>query len=167
MEKINLYLLRSEIDNAFNEVVYPKNNLGSPDIEIEDFLEKDWKSWQDIPKDVIQKNVDELPFFSPEGYQFVLPAYMTFSLDETDDTMLSTYTAYSLTISSFHRETKNYAYHTFMNRVQIFTAKQTKSIFDFLKYLETEIFTDIPNEATEALNKYWNKAYVLLADNNH
>jgi hypothetical protein len=147
--------LKNEIMNAFREVKYPKNNLGSPDIEIEDFLRKDWKNWQDIPKHIIERNIDELSFFSPEGYQFVLPAYMTFSLDDMDNTMLVDYTVASLKLPNFYRETENYTYHIFMSRVPLFTSEQVESIIRFLKYVETKIFTDIPNEATEALNGYW------------
>jgi hypothetical protein len=157
MTKSRKDLLKEKIVSAFKEVIYPGEDLGSPDIEIEDFLEKDWISWQDIPKEIIDRNIDELSFFSPKGYQFVLPAYMTFSLDDMHETLLVDYTVSSLTRFLLYRETENYAYHIFMNRVLIFTTEQIKSIICFLKFAETEIFIEHPNQATEALNRYWSK----------
>lgn len=75
--------IKQRIEQAFTSVQFPGDeNLpaaanASTEDEIQDFFNQAWQSWQDIPGDTIDCNYCSLPFFSPEGFRFVLPAYMT------------------------------------------------------------------------------------------
>lgn len=93
--------LKIKIINAFSDVEFPGNDKilyvedYDDDSEILDFYGLD--DWQSIPDDIIEYNNDSLLSFSPEAFQFYLPSFLFYVLDNYDsDEIVVPNTIYSL-----------------------------------------------------------------------
>jgi len=77
MDQISISIeeVKTKIKLAFINVQFPgdENLLRSDsqdESEIEDFVNKDWQKWQDIPLEIIDYNNSSLCFFSPLALRF-------------------------------------------------------------------------------------------------
>ena len=94
--------VKKEIEDAFENVKYPGDeHLLHPrsydSSEVEDFQGKHWKSWKELPREIINSNHSTLCFLSPEAYPFFLPAYMIYGLEDPPDSNVLMFTVYNLT----------------------------------------------------------------------
>jgi len=79
--------LKIKIIDAFSDVEFPGNDKilhmqSHDDSEILDFC--GLVDWQSIPDGIIERNNDSLAFFSPEAYQFYIPRFIIYVLDNYD-----------------------------------------------------------------------------------
>jgi len=92
--------LKPKVYAAFDDTRFPgQSNLvdkrGCDDSEVRDFYQ--FAEWQSIPDNAIAFNNASLSFFSPEAYQFYLPRYLIYSLDNyTSGEIVIDNTIYSL-----------------------------------------------------------------------
>jgi len=102
-------------------------------------LGNDWESqalqdafsdvdWRTADKQIIQRNYDQLPFFSPEAFHFFIPAFLVYSVDEPEGSRVFEYTVYALTPG---KETDNTS-QWYVDRLRLFTREQMSSIYEFL-----------------------------------
>ncbi|MBW4497541.1 MAG: hypothetical protein KME26_31645 [Oscillatoria princeps RMCB-10] len=157
--QVSAELVKQKIKEAFYGVEFPGDeHLLNPksfdDSEIEDFKGKGWKLWENIPGEIIKYNYCSLPFFSPEAFLFVLPAYMIYALDNPQSNV-SDFTVYSLTDTSDKSEIRE----IFASRVSLFTEIQKEAIALFLEYEADQYdYRRYPsNPASKALQSYWSK----------
>ncbi len=159
--KASAELVKQKIKEAFAGVQFPGDeHLLNPksfdDSEIEDFKGKGWKLWENIPGEIINYNYCSLPFFSPEAFLFVLPAYMIYALDNFESNV-SDFTVYSLTDTSDYTESE--IDEIFASRESLFTEHQKEAIALFLEH-EAEQYDSRgypSNPAYKALQSYWIK----------
>lgn len=106
--EIQKLFLRNRIRKFFRGVIYPGSELiydGKEDLmgEMEGFISDGYwhnKSWKEIPDSLIILNDTALLFCSPQSYQWLIPAYMSFSLKFGSEKHLSfDHTIYSITCS--------------------------------------------------------------------
>jgi hypothetical protein len=86
MNEINEKNLIKDVENAFSDTQYPRddnlvfdnNNNYSDVIETkQDFLGKHWKN---LSIDIINHHRDDLPVLTPEAFCFYLPAFLIASI---------------------------------------------------------------------------------------
>jgi hypothetical protein len=84
--------VKSLIIDAFTDVFYPgREHVCSSEsgyYELEELLahDQEWSNnWQNIPTELIEYDYSGLSFFSREGYQFFIPAYLMASIDLIDE----------------------------------------------------------------------------------
>ncbi|MDR1382519.1 MAG: hypothetical protein LBJ67_01530 [Planctomycetaceae bacterium] len=93
--------VQAEIAEAFYGIVYPEDgrilSSGEDYFDLEDFLDTTLShcSWRDIPLGIMEKkkNSSILCFGTPQFYRWIIPAYMTYTLEfllntETPDVSL-------------------------------------------------------------------------------
>jgi hypothetical protein len=149
--------VKEKIESAFVDVQFPADNsILRPDSkdeeEIKDFKGRNWKTWKDIPKDVIDYNHSSLPFFSSSALIFLLPAYMMVGLDDpTTNTLL--FTVLALMANQNHGGIEPTEY--FLSWANKLTHDQKSSVVLFLEYV---VKTDESNSevAAKVLQSYWN-----------
>ncbi len=96
LEKIKQ--LQAEIYHVFGETSYPKNEVLIEHLCDEcvglhqDFAEK---KWNEVNEEIIEKNYDNLPLFSPEAFHYFLPAYLLYTL-ENFESDVAEFTLYSI-----------------------------------------------------------------------
>jgi|NOAtaT_7_FD_contig_91_75704_length_1265_multi_4_in_0_out_0_2 hypothetical protein len=160
MDQISISIeeVKTKIKLAFINVQFPgdENLLRSDsqdESEIEDFVNKDWQKWQDIPLEIIDYNNSSLCFFSPLALRFFLPAYLTYGLDHFESNTL-VFTIYKL-IKPDELKLKEF----FFSWVNQLSFDQRFAITLFLKYIKEQYdqIQCLPNEAEEALQSYWDK----------
>lgn len=121
--------LKQNIKEAFADTLFPGDeNLpgtsnASTEFEIQDFLGKNWQNWKEISGEIINYNYCSLPFFSPEGFQFILPAYMIYALEHLESNVLD-FVVYSLTAPL----TSDRSTQFFLSKVDRFTNQQREAI---------------------------------------
>ena len=162
--------VREIIEIAFANIQFPGDeNLLHPacqdSTEIESLKGHNWRYWQDIPGNVIDYHYDSLPFLSPEAFQFFLPAYMTYGLENINSNVLI-FTIYSLIAPSNSNDPE--MMELFLSWVTQLTPEQKDSIFFFLNYIQQESsqVEDGLNDAGQALEGYWISSFSGLKDNN-
>lgn len=165
MKTLNLdknYILK-KIRTAFGDVVHPREKMipdNSPSAKLEfnyefkSFLSKKWEHWWEISDKVLDYHHDILSFSSSEGLQFLVPAYMSYSI-ENPASLAKCSTIYLLTPPD---KLKNPAwFERFVQTTSSFTKQQVEAIILFLKYQEKIDSKEAVNTATEALESYWNQ----------
>jgi hypothetical protein len=79
--------LVSQIRAAFGHRQYPgdENLVTADDFESLD-VRKDFKGrrWEDVPRDVLERNYCSLPFFTRVAFCYYFPAYLIYSLDPSN-----------------------------------------------------------------------------------
>jgi hypothetical protein len=155
--ELNKETIKTKIREAFASIPHPREKMISSEslsseLEIKCFLSKKWTRWEDIPGKIIDYKYDSLPAFSGEGLQFVLPAYMIYALDDTQSNV-GDFVIYNLTAPT--RLNNPDRRERFTSRFSQFTDKQKEAIVLFLKYQEREKQSYPNNDATEALQSYW------------
>lgn len=152
--------VKTKIKEAFANVPHPKEKMIDPnspssEIEIKCFLSKKWTSWETIPRNIIDYKYGVLSFFSPEGLQFILPAYMICALEDPESNV-DDFTVYHLTPPEQENNQKKWNY--FIEKFSKFTNKQREAIVIFLKYQKYRMKDDPTNYAAIALERYWNQS---------
>src|SRR5438128_9120148 len=90
--------LKQIIIKMFNSIPHPgKNNIIGHKCAECYGVKKDFKdiNWRDASEEVIEKNYDKLPLFSPAAFHHFLPAFLIKSIDEPQSSVCE-YTIYGL-----------------------------------------------------------------------
>lgn len=150
-------LVKTKIIEAFANIPHPREKMirsdaPSSELEIKCFLSKKWMNWEDISGKIIDYKYDSLPAFSELGFQFILPAYMIYALED-ERSNVGDFTIYNLTAPN--KLTHPERWDRFMSIIALLTDKQKEAIVLFLEYQEYEKKGNPINEATEALQSYW------------
>ncbi len=143
----------AKIETAFAEVEHPGDDHllhdeCLDDSDIEDFY--GGVGWRDVPSKMIDKNSASLCFFSPEAFQYYLPAYMIWVLQNytTDSITIST------TISSLNAEPGDLRRFV-LSKLSLLTKPQRMAIIAFLEFLRDHLHDADAEEAEDALNSWW------------
>ena len=142
------------IEAAFARVAHPGDDkLLHPDcrddMDIVDFY--GGVHWRDVAPDVVISGYAAPSFFSAEGFQFYLPAYMIWALRNHDGPEI----AIESTLIALDPGERDDALHDFqVSKFALITPRQRLAIVAFL-----EVFRDVEDRgqyASLALDHYWN-----------
>lgn len=149
--------LVGRIEKAFASVEHPgERRLVDPDdkyarSEIEGFFPN--VHWRDVTPEAFENNCDALAFFTPEAWQYYLPAFLCWTLKSfrTSDSCTVDFTIYNLAL-----EKKKSLRQRSLSNFSRLTEDQTKAVVAFLEFMRD--YTDgLADElvASEALDQYW------------
>lgn len=147
----------AQIEKAFSGVPHPGDaRLLHPqcydDMDIQAFY--GGRHWRDIPEKVIARANAALCFFSPEGFQFYLPAYMLFALRHyrSSSSFSVDSTIYALCPSKGDLEQFS------LSKFSLLTGPQREAVVAFLEVMieEAEGHADTAI-ARRALSRYWRR----------
>ncbi len=142
------------IEAAFAPVAHPGDDrLLHPDcrddMDIVDFY--GGIHWRDVASDVVISAYAAPCFFSPEGFQFYLPAFMIWALRNHDCPEM----AVESTLTALDPSERDDQLHDFqVSKFALITPRQRLAIVAFLK-----VFLDVEDRgqyARLALDHYWN-----------
>jgi len=111
--------------------------------------------WQDVPDEDIEHGELALCFFDPTAFRYYLPAYMIWSLrnSQTDQFHMARSLIFHLSLSlSRHPEYK-------LSRFRALTPEQSAAVCSFLRYTATRIDKRYAERAHQALNGHWSEFY--------
>lgn len=135
---------KRKIESAFSTVKYPKGREVVSDADgprlVRNFVNKQWR---DIPVEVL--TYSSLYFFTPEGFQFFLPAFLLAGLDE-ENADLRQSLVMSLAPGEDATEREN-----FQRRIGLCTKEQRAAIRQFLQTV-ADIYSDNFTRRPAALN---------------
>lgn len=146
--------LITAIQDAFLDVEHPEQDLFECEIgyyEVKCFQR--WKNWYEIPENVIDYRYAALSFLSPEGFLFLLPAFMIFAINHP----YSVHVNNLIYIFSEPKDVNIAEWH--MKRVNSLNQKQQKvtiHFFNFLIQKHNIYFSDNPENTVDSLKKHWN-----------
>ncbi len=94
--------LKSEIVKAFAEVEQPpKDNIALHECEECRGVRSDFAKvkWRETSSELLERNYDKIPLFSPAAFNYFLPAYLLYTLNNFDDELsdVCDFTLYALT----------------------------------------------------------------------
>ncbi len=132
VSKEQLSSLKQKILKAFAAVPYPAEIVEHECDECRS-LRKDFadKNWRTIEPKIIENNYDKIPLFSPTAFNYFLPAYLIYSLDNfsVENKTNTEFTIYALApLKKNIRE--NFEY--WKERFEGFNFEQLDCIYDFL-----------------------------------
>jgi hypothetical protein len=124
--KMDVQELTDKIDQAFSNVPYPGDEkvASCPCPECED-VRRDFcgQTPATIESEVIAHNFESLRLFSPEAYQFFLPAYLLYSINDLDSDVLV------WVLFSLARPSKGH--------LRLFSNPQKEAVLEFVKWVQT------------------------------
>jgi hypothetical protein len=85
--------------------------------------------WREVGAELLEKNHDQLPLFSPAAFRHFLPAYLLYSLAHFELAGVCEYTLYRFTPG---KETEESASH-YREKFAAFTPEQMDAVYDFLE----------------------------------
>lgn len=143
-------IVRAAIERAFAEVPYPGDDRivrqsECMDLERDDveraFKGKDWRDVLDYPVEFLRYHNSALSDFTPEGYQFYLPAYLIATAENYAHVdVVSDAVVFSLKADG--RSPESLAFY--QERMMRLTSAQRKAIKSFLEYLKAQHPGDDP-----------------------
>ena len=124
--------LQQKILRAFANVPYPEGKVAPHECDechevIELFADLDWKP---INPEIIEEHHGSMSLFSPEAFNYFLPAYLIYSLKHfSEDDTVCEFTIYALTPNIEMIEEKEEKQIEFLrNKFQNFTREQINCI---------------------------------------
>jgi hypothetical protein len=110
-----------------------------------------YQLWQEIPDSLIEEFYGVLPFFDEGSFQFHLPAYMTWTLNNfiTSVSMTPSHTVYALWLNAQEKDLNRWK----KKRFEAFTLPQKQATAAFLRHLAT--YGTTTKDAQAALDLYW------------
>ncbi len=143
-----------EIENAFADVQHPGDHRllhaqCMDDGDIADFY--GGIHWRDVPDEIVERNNASLCFFSPEGYQFYLPAFLTWVLRNfaTSNSFTVDSTIYSLEPGS--GKLADFA----RSKYSLLDRRQRAAVSDFLLYLKSHGQGLVDEDAVARALRVW------------
>ncbi len=111
------------VKKRFGALPYPGNHV----ILHPEFVKERWET---ISDEKLERNFDELPILSDEGFQYFLPAYLLYSLKHFNDrSQVFQFTVYTLSPRNQAADMAEWQKHRFAT----FTAEQMDVIYKFLE----------------------------------
>jgi hypothetical protein len=155
----NTQSIKKEIQQSFRDVKQPGKKMlyaefPQYEIEIKALMSKKWQNWWDIPDNVVDYHYHALSSVSPEGYKFLLPAFMTYALNNPESySLVKEFTIYSLIPPNRFDHPDRFEW--FSLRASLLNKEQIYAIILFLEHEEKTDWIAPPNDATKALEGYW------------
>lgn len=142
--------MKDRIAAVFAAVPAPEpDELLHPDCRDPSAVEpfREWRSWRDVPCEVLCRSYDAFSFFGPEAFRFFLPAFMTATLElyRTTTDYVSDATVFELNPHS------NYA----ASRYALFTPEESAVVADFLRLMIADPDHADAALARSALEGHW------------
>lgn len=141
VSKTQLENLKRKIIEAFTDVSYPNGVIAPHECDKCRKLRKTFyrKNWKTIDSKILEENYSKLPLFSSEAFQYFLPAYLIYSLENFNDNDVCEFTIYNLSESEKElKENLDFYRKYFQERFGNFTMEQVNSIYEFLSLVESE-----------------------------
>ena len=160
--KERLQQLKNEIEQAFKDIPYPGDDniaVNKRDEDLEGLAEFKGKHWKDLTFEfLVPYHKSSTHFFTPEAYQFYLPAYLMVAAEyyfESD--VLSDYIIKDLMLpceGKYEKWQRNC--DEFYQRFEPLNAEQKRAIKSFLEFIRDMYSKDIPcDDHLLALERYW------------
>ena len=136
----------NEIRTAFDSVPYPSRLVRGTTADYDDVTTAfRGIRWQEVPARTIEQNRNGLPFFSPEGLHYYLPAFMVYGLQNLQNSDVVFNTIIGLKPSEQMRLTS-----------RRFSKAQSDAVKSFLEALAALDDGDIDERAKDALDELTN-----------
>jgi len=129
--------LKSEIIKAFAEAEQPaKDNIALHECEECRGVRKDFANvkWQEASNKLLEDNFGQISLFSPQAFNYFLPAYLLYTLNNFDDGFLGVceYTLYALTPDKSWKNENGDVSSYWTEKFNLFTFAQMNCIYQFL-----------------------------------
>ena len=128
--------LKKEIIRTFSQTKQPdKNNIALHECEECRGLMKDFANvrWQNIKSELLEKSYDKLPLFSSQAFNYFLPSFLTYTLNNFDDEFSNVceFTLYAVTPDKNWKDKDGKISDYWIEKFSSFTDQQMKVIFNF------------------------------------
>lgn len=132
VSKHHLEALKQKIFASFENVPYPKGRIaphecGECDDVCKTFKNKNWKT---ISPEIIEEYHGIIPLFSPEAFQYFLPAYLNFSLNNFDG--YDTVCQFTIYATAPDNKSVQERLEYWRDRFARFSSEQMSCIYEFL-----------------------------------
>ncbi len=127
--------LKREIFKVFGEVEQPaEDNMISHECEECDAVKNDFAgvNWKDAGGELLERNHDKIPLFSPAAFNYFLPAFLMYVVDNFDShSTVGEFTIYALAPGKRWNQDDMETYWS--ERFGLFSDEQMNVIYSFLK----------------------------------
>ena len=151
--EIRRKVLVQEIEKAFIGVHYPGNERLVID-ECSDCREIaeafSGKHWKDVSPEIIDEHYDAFAFFSDAAFQFFLPAFMSFTVQQRKDSPSIAVDTTVFILTSPHPQ--NPRFGRFRQRIETLTHEQKRAARHFLQFMRERGYEV---EVDSAMHNYW------------
>lgn len=135
--KEKIEYLKNEIFKAFANVEQPaKDNIALHECEECRGVREDFANvrWQEASDELLEGSYDKLPLFSPQAFNYFLPAFLIYTLDNFDDfySEVCEFTLYALTPEKSWIDEKGEISKWYKQKFAPFTLAQMNLIYQFL-----------------------------------
>jgi hypothetical protein len=146
--------VKNAILSSFPELPLPHSiiNLATGDIETRGEIRAalEAKRWPEIPKEVLCFHHDAPFFLSPDGFRYLLPAFLIAALESPTSPLVDTL-VFALTMPDAADDAQ-----LFLDTMSPLNDSQRSAVRLFLEYLRDEEAKDWPDDAPgRALQRYW------------
>jgi hypothetical protein len=129
--------LKNEIIKAFSETEQPaKDNIALHECEECRSVRKDFANvkWQEASNKLLENNFGQIPLFSPQAFNYFLPAYLLYTLNNFDDEFSDVcgFTLYALTPDKTWKNKNGDISSYWIEKFSLFTSAQMNCIYQFL-----------------------------------
>jgi hypothetical protein len=130
--------LKSEVIKVFAEVEQPaKGNIVLCECEECRGVRKDFTNikWQKASDKLLEGNYDKIPLLSPEAFNYFLPAYLLYTLNNFDGMFsdVCEYTLYAVTPNKNWKDENGSVTSFWKEKFSLFTSAQMNVIYHFLE----------------------------------
>jgi hypothetical protein len=130
--------LKSEIIKVFAEVEQPaKDNIVLHECEECRGVRNDFTNvkWQKASGELLENNYDKIPLLSPEAFNYFLPAYLLYTLNNFNDdfSVVCDYTLYAITPEKNWKDENGNISSYWKEKFSLFTTAQMNAIYHFLE----------------------------------
>lgn len=129
--------LKNEIIKAFSETEQPaKDNIALHECEECRSVRKEFANvkWQEASNKLLENNFGQIPLFSPQAFNYFLPAYLLYTLNNFDDkfSKVCEFTLYALTPNKTWKNENGDISSYWIEKFSLFTFAQMNCIYEFL-----------------------------------
>ena len=145
-----LHRIEQEVINAFSCQPYPGDaNIAGGDFGeyLDAKREVENIRWQDLSDDHISRLDWLLPFLSPLGFRYYLPAFLLYTLRHIKTSDMAT----DATLWNLQAD------ELFSERVQLLNVSQQRAVKHFLEFMKEHGDEGCEEDAAEAINGYWSR----------
>jgi hypothetical protein len=130
--------LKSEVIKVFAEVEQPaKGNIVLCECEECRGVRKDFTNikWQKASDKLLEGNYDKIPLLSPEAFNYFLPTYLLYTLNNFDGMFsdVCEYTLYAVTPNKNWKDENGSVTSFWKEKFSLFTSAQMNVIYHFLE----------------------------------
>lgn len=129
--------LKSEIIKAFAETEQPaKDNIALHECEECRSVREDFANvkWQEASNDLLEDNFGQISLFSSQAFNYFLPAYLLYTLNNFDDGSLGVceFTLYAVTPDKNWKDKNGTISFYWIKQFSLFTSAQMNCVYQFL-----------------------------------